>query len=174
MIRALGRALPARLTPCAVVPGSRSFSESLQKVIFTAHGQSDTNAREGHVKSTGEKHGNLNLKLEKHPGQGGPGGGTNPEELFSLGYAACFNGALRLVAQKAKIPIGESTVSVDVSLGLTQVEPMRVGIAAKVHAQIKDVDDETAQKVTEMAHEFCPYSRATRGNIDVEVKGSAV
>merc|ERR1711970_1253000 len=98
----------AALSTRAVAP-SRSAG-TLSKVIFTAYGECDTGTREGTVKSSGEHHGNLNLKLEKHPGHGGKGGGTNPEELFALGYAACFNGAMRLCAEKNGITIGESTV----------------------------------------------------------------
>merc|ERR1712151_893669 len=115
---------------------------------------------------------------EKHPAHGGKGGATNPEELFAAGYAACFNGALRLCADKNGIKIGDSAVQASVSLGVVSQEmtagvPLRVGLAAKVHAEVADVDDATAQKLAEMAHEFCPYSRATRGNIDVTVSGSA-
>ncbi len=84
------RGRPPRLI-AQISANTRNFA-SLQKVIFTANGESDVGTREGHVKSYGEHHGNLSLKLEKHPGHGGKGGGTNPEELFSLGYAACFNG----------------------------------------------------------------------------------
>merc|ERR1712217_930714 len=115
--------------------------------------------------------------MGKHPGHGGKGGGTNPEELFACGYAACFNGALRLVADKNGIKIGDSSVKVAVSLGVVSEEvtagvPLRVGLAAKVHAEIADVDAATAQKCADLAHEFCPYSRATRGNMDVEVIGT--
>merc|ERR1719436_1405939 len=161
--------------PCG--PATRNFA-GLNKVIFTANGESDVGTREGHVKSFGEHHGGLNMKLEKHPGHGGKGGGTNPEELFACGYAACFNGALRLVAEKNGIKIGESTVSASCSLGVVSEEvtagvPLRVGIAVKIHAKVAGVDAATAQKVVDMAHEFCPYSRATQGNIDVEVVGTA-
>merc|ERR1712151_1385768 len=129
-------------------------------------------------KSFGEHHGGLDLKLEKHPGHGGKGGATNPEELFAAGYAACFNGALRLCADKNGIKIGDSAVQASVSLGVVSQEmtagvPLRVGLAAKVHAEVAGVDDATAQKLADLAHEFCPYSRATRNNIDVVATGSA-
>merc|ERR1711941_258982 len=163
--------------PVQLALRQRSFA-SLNKVIFTANAEGDAGTREGRVKSFGEHHGNLDLKLEKHPGHGGKGGATNPEELFACGYAACFNGALRLCAEKNGIKIGESTVKVGVSLGVVSEEvtagvPLRVGLAATVHAEVADVDDATAQKVADLAHEFCPYSRATRDNIDVKVTGSA-
>merc|ERR1719222_458298 len=102
-----------RVLPCArsLQPQPRNFA-SLNKVIFTANAESDVGTREGKVKSFGEHHGGLDLKLEKHPGHGGKGGATNPEELFAAGYAACFNGALRLVATKNGYNMGESTVQV--------------------------------------------------------------
>merc|ERR1719316_892974 len=158
-------------------PAPRAFA-SLNKVIFTANAESDVGTREGNVKSFGEHHGNLNLKLEKHPGHGGKGGGTNPEELFACGYSACFNGALRLCAEKNGIKIGDSSVKCSVSLGVVSEEvtagvPLRVGLKATVHAEIADVDAATAQKCADLAHEFCPYSRATRGNMEVEVVGTA-
>merc|ERR1719453_1651174 len=97
----------------------RAFSAApLEKVIFTAHGEADVGTREGRVKSFGEHHGNIDLKLEKHPAHGGKGGGTNPEELLAMGWAACFNGALRLCADKNGIKIGDSTVKAAVSLGV--------------------------------------------------------
>merc|ERR1719171_1030995 len=157
----------------------RGFAAApLKKVIFTANGECDAGTREGRVKSFGEHHGNMDLKLEKHPGHGGKGGATNPEELFAAGYAACFNGALRLCADKNGIKIGDSSVKCSVSLGVVSEEvtagvPLRVGLKVKVHVEIAGVDAATAQKCADLAHEFCPYSRATRGNIDVEVVGTA-
>ncbi|CAK0852090.1 unnamed protein product [Prorocentrum cordatum] len=170
---ALRRALVQKTTVAPVA--ARSFAAApLKKVIFTAHGEADAGTREGNVKSFGEHHGNLSLKLEKHPAHGGKGGGTNPEELFSLGYAACFNGALRLCAEKNGIKIGDSTVQAATSLGVVSEEmtagvPLRVGLAVKLDVEIAGVDDATAQKCADLAHEFCPYSRATRDNITVEV-----
>merc|ERR1711879_657899 len=138
--------------------------------------------REGRVKSFGEHHGGLDLKLEKHPGHGGKGGATNPEELFAAGYSACFNGALRLVAEKNGLKIGDSSVTAACSLGVVSEEltagvPLRVGIAVKIHAKVAGLRvkdrEATAQHLANLAHEFCPYSRATRGNIDVEVTGES-
>mmetsp|Transcript_139616 Transcript_139616/g.445563 ORF Transcript_139616/g.445563 Transcript_139616/m.445563 type:complete len:194 (-) Transcript_139616:52-633(-) len=139
---------------------------SLSRVIFIANAESDVGARDGKVKSFGEHHGNLDLKLEKHPDQGGKGGGTNPEELFACGYAVCFNGALRLVAVKNGIKIGHSRVKVSVSLCIEPEEvtaaiPFSIGLAAKVIAEIQGVYGPTAQKCADLAHEFCPFSRAT-------------
>merc|ERR1719215_1922535 len=144
MIRTLGRAVApgvVRVSAPALAPtGNRGFA-SLKKVIFTANAESDVGTREGTVKSYGEHHGNLSLKLEKHPGHGGKGGGTNPEELFACCYSACFNGALRLVAEKNGIKIGDSTVTTDCSLGVVSEEqtagvPLRVGLNVKIHAKV--------------------------------------
>merc|ERR1719373_134340 len=119
MLRVLGRgAAPAFARASAPVAGTRGFA-ALNKVIFTANAESDTGTREGRVKSFGEHHGNLDLKLEKHPGHGGA---TNPEELFACGYSACFNGALRLCAEKNGFKIGDSNVKVSVSLGVVSNE----------------------------------------------------
>merc|ERR1712032_1043896 len=98
---------------------------------------------------------------------------------MGAGYSACFNGALRLVADKNGIKIGDSSVTAACSLGVVSEEmtagvPLRVGISVKIHAKVAGVDDATARKVADLAHEFCPYSRATRGNIDVEVVGTGV
>jgi len=172
--------LPTRrlVAPLRAVLGRRHFGSpaSLNKIIFTAAAKADAGAREGNVKAIGEQHGNLDLKLEKHPKHGGKGGGTNPEELMAAGYSACFNGALRLCAEKNGIKIGDSAVTSEVSLGVESDEvtggvPLRVGLQIKLIAEVEGVDDATAQKVADLAHEFCPYSRATRGNINVEVVG---
>merc|ERR1719235_3151668 len=123
MIRALGRSVaPLARARAPLAPAQfRSFA-SLNKVIFTANAESDAGTREGTVKSFGEHHGGLDLKLEKHPGHGGKGGATNPEELFACGYSACFNGALQLVADKNGIKIGDSSVEASVSLGVVSEE----------------------------------------------------
>merc|ERR1719453_2844589 len=149
MIRALGRsAVPLVRTRAPLAPANIRGFAALNKVIFTANAESDVGTREGTVKSFGEHHGGLDLKLEKHPGHGGKGGATNPEELFAAGYSACFNGALRLVADKNGIKIGDSSVTASVSLGVVSEEmtagvPLRVGLKATIVAEIKDVDQET-------------------------------
>lgn len=167
--------------PVRAVLGRRQFSSpgALKKIIFTSAAEADGGAREGNVWAIGEHHGNLNLKLEKHPKHGGKGGGTNPEELLAAGYSACFNAALRLCSEKNGIKIGNSHVICEVSLGVVSDEvtagmPNRVGLAVKMLAEVEGVDDATAQKCAELAHQFCPYSQATRGNIPVEIVGRAM
>lgn len=120
-----------------------------------------TAGREGTSKSDD---GALNLK------QGKPGakdGSTNPEQLFAAGYSACFGSALLAVAKRDGVQVSEVAVQADVSLN--QEEGKGYFINAVLTTTIGGVDDATAQKLTEAAHEMCPYSKATRGNIDVKL-----
>lgn len=94
--------------------------------------------------------------------------GANPETFFAAGYAACFNGALNLVASKQDLDTSASTVTADVSFGQTD---SGFGLAVAIEAAIPGVDEQTAQALAEKAHEVCPYSKATRGNIEVKVTG---
>jgi Ohr subfamily peroxiredoxin len=135
------------------------MSGSLSKVIFSESATSD--GREGRVKSA-----NLDLKLEMHVDHGGPGGAPNPEELFAAGYAACFNGALQFQAAQHNIECGPSESTAVVDFGL---DDSGVGLAVKLKVVIEGVDAPTATKLAELAHSFCPYSKAVDGNIDVEV-----
>lgn len=99
---------------------------------------------------------------------GGAGGeGTNPEQLFAAGYAACFDSALNMVARMQKIKLEGTEVTATVHFG--KVEDGGFGIAATLDVLAKGVDKATAEKLVEAAHQACPYSRATRGNIDVEL-----
>lgn len=121
--------------------------------------------REGRAAS---EDGVLDLELAVPKEMGGPGGDkTNPEQLFATGYAACFHGALKLVASREKVDASESAVSVTVG-----IEPNDAGgfqLSAKIEAEIAGVDEATVQKLVEMAHQVCPYSNATRGNMPVEL-----
>lgn len=102
---------------------------------------------------------------------GKPGSGkANPETLFAAGYAACFGGALNAVASKEGLDTSASTVTADVKFGETE---SGFGLAVDLVASIPGVDEATAQRLTERAHEVCPYSKATRGNIEVSVTGKA-
>ncbi|EEV55684.1 organic hydroperoxide resistance protein [Enterococcus faecium] len=92
--------------------------------------------------------------------------GTNPEQLFAAGYASCFNGAVQHMIKEAGM-IAESTVKARVSLYNLDDGGYQIGVVLEVH--IDGISEEEAQKIAEDAHEFCPYSKATRGNIDVEV-----
>ena len=96
---------------------------------------------------------------------GGPGGATNPEELFAAGYAACFQSALAVVARRSKVSVDGSTVTARVTIGTVGGGGFGLAVALDVH--IPDVDEETTRSLIEGAHEVCPYSNATRGNIEV-------
>ena len=147
--------------------------QNVAKVLFTARAQSDSGNREGNVRTHGEHHGNLNLKLDKHPNLGGKKkGGTNPEELFACGYAACFNGALRHMAKTHGYAIGESFVDAAVTLGVvTEEAPRRLSLEVTLTADVRGATDDAAQALAELAHDFCPYSRALEGNVKVNVIG---
>ena len=95
---------------------------------------------------------------------------ANPETLFAAGYAACFNGALAAVAGKEGVDVSGSETTADVAFGKTD---SGFGLAVTLTTKIPGVDAQQAQSLVEKAHEFCPYSKATRGNIDVTVKGEA-
>ncbi len=121
--------------------------------------------REGHVKSESGKV-DLYLSLPKAVG-GDDGPGTNPEELFATGWAACFHSALKMVAGQRKVNVADSAVSVTVDLVGSPAEGY--GLSGKIEAELPGVDAAVAKELVEAAHEVCPYSKATRGNIPVEV-----
>ena len=148
----------------------RFFSTSLNKIIFTSICESS--GREGVVKSIGDTGSNLVLKLEKHPAHGGgKGNATNPEELFAAGYSSCFNGALQHMAEVHSIPCGPSLTRAEVSFGTTD---SGVGLGVNIFVQIENVEPAVAFQLTDLAHAFCPYSNAVKGNIDVALRSKAV
>jgi Ohr subfamily peroxiredoxin len=104
--------------------------------------------------------------LLAHPKElGGPGGDkTNPEQLFAAGYAACFHSALKRVAGQEKLDVAESTITAQVSLG---IDGKAFGLAVTLVGQFPNLDAEQGKELMEKAHQVCPYSRATRGNIEV-------
>ena len=102
---------------------------------------------------------------------GGTGNGNNPEQLFAAGYAACFESALRYVAQMEKIKLEDAAMNAEVSLYPTPEKGFKLGV--KLHAQIKGLSQQEAEALVEKAHKVCPYSNATRGNIDVDLSVTA-
>lgn len=119
--------------------------------------------REGRAASSD---GVLDLQLVVPTAMGGPGGdGTNPEQLFATGYAACFHSALKLVARAEKIDASESAVTAKVGIGPN--DSGGFGLQVALELEIEGVDRDTAQMLLEKAHQVCPYSNATRGNIEV-------
>lgn len=138
--------------------------KELQQVAYTANATA-TGGREGTAKSDD---GRLDVALSTPKGLGGDDGqGTNPEQLFAAGYAACFIGALKLVAGQAKVALPADTrIDSEVSIGPIEGG---FGIAVKLAVFVGDVDKATAEQLVAKAHEVCPYSNATRGNIAVEL-----
>jgi Ohr subfamily peroxiredoxin len=132
------------------------MSEPLYTAIATAWG-----GREGRAATSD---GRLDLQLSVPKGLGGDdGSGTNPEQLFATGYAACFHSALKLVAGQRKVDVSESAVSVTVSLVNDDGFSIEVGI----EAELPGVDHAEAEELVNAAHQVCPYSKATRGNVPV-------
>lgn len=131
---------------------------------YTATAVSTGDARNGHVQST-DGFVDTDVRIPKE--MGGEGGATNPEQLFAAGYAACFHSALKLVAGKAKVDMTDSEVVADVSIGDNGQGGF--GLAVQLEVTIPGADAETAQQLAEQAHQVCPYSNATRGNIPVDL-----
>lgn len=135
----------------------------LEKSLYTAEATAE-GGRDGHGRSSD---GVLDLDIRPPAELGGPGGATNPEQLFALGYAACFQSAMGVVGRRQGVDTSESTVTARVTLG--PVDGGAYGIAVALEVSIPGTDRQTAQAVVDAAHAVCPYSNATRGNIDVEL-----
>ncbi|WP_115529666.1 organic hydroperoxide resistance protein [Xanthomonas campestris] len=135
---------------------------SPEKVLYTAHATA-TGGREGRAVSSDSA---LDVKLSTPRELGGAGGdGTNPEQLFAAGYSACFIGAMKAVAAQDKLKLpGE--ISIDGSVGVGQI-PGGFGIAVELKIAVPGMEPAELQALVDKAHQVCPYSNATRGNIDV-------
>ena len=137
----------------------------IKSAFYTAHAHT-TGGRTGTSKTDD---GRLSVTLDTPKALGGNDGpGTNPEQLFAAGYSACFLGALKFVAGKQKIALPASTtVTADIGIG-----PLGngFGLQATLTISAPDVERETLQALVEQAHQVCPYSNATRGNIDVQLR----
>jgi lipoyl-dependent peroxiredoxin len=132
-------------------------------VLYTAEATA-WGGRDGRVSSTD---GILDLTVTPPKELGGAGGATNPEQLFAAGWAACFHSALKLVARRQKVDAHESAVTA--RIGLVMTEDGGFTVNAQLEVEISDVDPDTAMALTEAAHKVCPYSNATRGNVEVEL-----
>ncbi|MFA5487699.1 MAG: organic hydroperoxide resistance protein [Candidimonas sp.] len=135
---------------------------SIEKILYTAHAKA-SGGRDGKAASSD---GVLDVKLSTPKELGGPGGnGTNPEQLFAAGYAACFLGALKFAAMREKVALPDSaTVRGNVGIGPI---PTGFGIEVELEIDLPGIDRDVAQNLVDKAHVICPYSNATRGNIDV-------
>ena len=134
--------------------------KSLYTASATAHG-----GRDGHVKSSD---GNLDVDVRIPKEMGGPGGaGTNPEQLFAAGYAACFESALRLVARMQKRALTDAHITARVTLSST--DAAKYVLSVELHGRLEGLSVEEGTALMSAAHEVCPYSHATRGNIEVKL-----
>lgn len=132
-------------------------------VLYTAVATA-THGREGRAVSSD---GRLDLRLAPPVEMGGDGQGTNPEQLFAAGYAACFASALGVVGRRAKVDLGDAAVTGEVGIG-KQGEGYALAVTLRIELP-DSVDKATGRKLVEQAHQVCPYSNATRGNIPVEL-----
>jgi lipoyl-dependent peroxiredoxin len=135
----------------------------LQKVLYTAKAHT-TGGRDGMSRSDD---GLLDVKLSPPKAMGGAGTATNPEQLFAAGYSACFMGAMKHVAGLKKIAVpADASIDAEVDIGpITQ----GFGIAARLNVSLPGMDRAVAQDLIDTAHQVCPYSNATRGNIEVKL-----
>ena len=135
------------------------------QALYTASAVT-SGGRNGHVESSD---GVLDRDLSMPEGLGGPAeeGATNPEQLFAAGYSACFGQALRLVADRTAVPVGDSSIRANVDI--EQTEDGGFGLAVELIGRLPGLPREEAQALMEKAHQVWPYSRATRGNIDVKL-----
>jgi osmotically inducible protein OsmC len=143
----------------------------MSKAIYTAEAHVTGGRADGHGKtSDGELEVDLRLPTE----MGGQGGGTNPEELFAVGYAACFEGALGAVARREKLEVGD--VAIDSKVSLHAGPDRTFIISVELDVTLPSVEGDAAVDLVREAHKVCPYSNATRGNIDVTLtaNGAAV
>jgi osmotically inducible protein OsmC len=130
--------------------------------VYTASATSTGSGRDGHVRSSD---GFIDNDVKMPPALGGPGGATNPEELFAAAYSTCFHSALRLVAGKQKVALPADT-NVEAAIGIGP-DGTSFGITAALTASLPGLDQATADALVEAAHQVCPYSKATRGNVEV-------
>ncbi len=140
---------------------------ALDKIIYTAHATA-TGGRDGTAKSDDGK---LDVKLNPPKEMGGNGDGTNPEQLFAAGYSACFLGAMKFVAGTQKIALpADTSINADVQFGPRAGGAKGFSVDVALHITIPGMDHAKAEELVHEAHEVCPYSNATRGNIDVTLK----
>ncbi len=137
------------------------MTQALEKVLYTAHAVA-TGGRDGRAKSSD---GRIDVVLKPPKEMGGTGEGVNPEQLFAAGYAACFIGAIKFVGGQEKIAVpADTSIASSVNIGPI---PQGFGIAVELKITIPGMQRAAAEALVAKAHQVCPYSNATRGNIDV-------
>jgi Ohr subfamily peroxiredoxin len=137
------------------------------KVVYTAAAHVTGGRAEGHGRSSD---GALEVDLRLPTEMGGEGGGTNPEQLFAVGYAACFEGALGAVARRARAEVGDVEIDSRVSLQAEDDRTFTISVALDV--TLPSVEGGTAAELVREAHKVCPYSNATRGNVAVALSAN--
>jgi Ohr subfamily peroxiredoxin len=140
---------------------------SIAQALYTATATS-TGGRTGTTRSSDGK---VDLQLSTPKALGGDDGpGTNPEQLFAAGYSACFIGAMKAVAMRQKIALSKDvSITADVAIGPHASKPGAFNIAVDMKVSVPDLDRAAAEQLVAAAHEVCPYSNATRGNVDVKI-----
>ncbi|MDQ0425649.1 organic hydroperoxide resistance protein [Cellulomonas iranensis] len=134
-------------------------------VVYTAVATATGEGREGHTRSSD---GLLDLDLAVPREMGGAGGATNPEQLFAAGYSACFHSALKSVARRDKVTFTDSAVTAEVGIGPNGEGGF--GLEVTLHVELGGIDQAVAERLVEAAHQVCPYSNATRGNVPVTLE----
>ncbi len=133
-------------------------------ILYSTTATATGDGRNGH---TATEDGLVDVDVRTPAELGGPGGATNPEQLFAAGYAACFHSAMKLVAKPMDVDATDSAVSVTVGLGMLDGGAFNLALEIDVH--VPNASPEQAQALVERAHEVCPYSNATRGNVEVKL-----
>ncbi|MCQ4117926.1 organic hydroperoxide resistance protein [Rhodococcus tibetensis] len=135
------------------------------QILYTAEALATGEGRNGHARTSD---GRLDFDLAIPVEMGGSGNGTNPEQLFAAGYAACFHSALQLVARQAKADVTDSAVGARVGIG--SADGGGFGLAVTLEVSLPHLSRDEALDLTEKAHQVCPYSNATRGNVEVTLE----
>ncbi len=139
----------------------------MAEAIYTAEATSAGGGRDGRLTTPD---GVLDQDVRMPPALGGPGGATNPEQLFAAAWATCFHGALRMVAKNKGVTVPDGA-TVDAAVGIAPDETS-FAISATITAHLPGLDQAQADEVVHGAHQVCPYSKATRGNVDVQLKAT--
>jgi osmotically inducible protein OsmC len=137
---------------------------SAENIVYTARATAQ-GGRKGHVRS---EDGIVDLDLAAPPETGGPGGASNPEQLFAAGYAACYQNAFERLAKRDGVDAAHSRVTAEVGFG-RDADASGFALSVTLRASVAGVDLEVVRRLMAAAHEVCPYSKATRGNIPVEL-----
>jgi lipoyl-dependent peroxiredoxin len=145
----------------------------MNKALYTAEARVTGGRQQGHGRTTD---GELDVQLRPPKALGGQGGGTNPEQLFAIGYAACFEAAMSLAAQRIKLPVEQlGDVAIDSKVMLIPTGERGLKLGAELAVELPSVEDpRQAGEIVRIAHTICPYSNATRRNVDVAITVNGV